>query len=140
MTERDSELTRRLVVGHRRDGRRKYDAAAKRELVEACLQPGVSVAGTALRHGLNANLLRKWIVIHGKRNEPVAGTRLARVREGPAFLRVLEARTRSGAGPSRFGAELPNGVRLDLSGLDREDLSQVLHVLGALPCSGSTRG
>jgi transposase len=28
-------------------------------LVEACLQPGVSLAGVALRHGVNANLLRK---------------------------------------------------------------------------------
>jgi transposase-like protein len=29
-----------------------YDEQAKRELVEACLQPGISVAGMALRHGV----------------------------------------------------------------------------------------
>ena len=40
---------------------RGYDPASKRRLVEACLQPGVSLAGVALRHGVNANLLRKWV-------------------------------------------------------------------------------
>jgi transposase len=48
-------------VGSKRDGRRRYDKQAKRELVQACLEPGVSVARMALEHGLNANLLRKWI-------------------------------------------------------------------------------
>jgi len=37
-----------------------YDEQAKRELVEACLQPGISVAGMALRHGVVADLLRNW--------------------------------------------------------------------------------
>jgi transposase len=30
--------------------------------VAACLQPGVSIASVALARGLNANLLRRWIV------------------------------------------------------------------------------
>ena len=30
-------------------------------LIEAALQPGVSVARLAQEHGVNANLLRKWI-------------------------------------------------------------------------------
>ena len=49
------------VVGVLRNGRRRYDPASKQRLVEACLQPGVSLAGVALRHGVNANLLRKWV-------------------------------------------------------------------------------
>ena len=49
------------VVGVLRNGRRRYDPASKRRLVEACLQPGVSLAGVAMRHGVNANLLRKWV-------------------------------------------------------------------------------
>src|SRR5580692_10594721 len=44
-----------------------HDRQAKRELVEACLMPGVSVAGLALKHGINANLLRKWIKLHEQR-------------------------------------------------------------------------
>ena len=49
------------AVGVLRNSRRRYDPASKRRLVEACLQPGVSLAGVALRHGVNANLLRKWV-------------------------------------------------------------------------------
>lgn len=55
------ELVANLVRGEKSNGRRVYHAAAKRELVRRCLEPGVSVAGTALAHGINANLLRKWI-------------------------------------------------------------------------------
>ena len=46
------------IVGVLRNGRRRYDPASKQRLVEACLQPGVSLAGLALQHGVNANLLR----------------------------------------------------------------------------------
>ncbi|MDY7546738.1 transposase [Glaciimonas sp. CA11.2] len=45
-----------------RDGRCQYDRRTKRELVEASLQPDISVAKLAYQHALNANLLRKWIV------------------------------------------------------------------------------
>src|SRR3954451_11049689 len=49
------------VVGVLRNGRRRYDPASKRRLAEACLRPDVSLAGLALQHGVNANLLRKWV-------------------------------------------------------------------------------
>ncbi len=63
MNERASiDLVPNLVRSHRRNGRSVYDREAKRELVRRCLQPGVSLAATALAHGLNANLLRRWVV------------------------------------------------------------------------------
>ena len=40
--------------------RRSYTAEFKQRLVALC-QPGVSVSEIALTHGLNANLLRRWI-------------------------------------------------------------------------------
>ncbi|MDR5798308.1 transposase [Caballeronia sp. LZ008] len=58
MTGMDSELA---VVRRSSDGRRRYDEKSKRALIEAALLPGVSVAGLAQQHGINANLLRKWI-------------------------------------------------------------------------------
>ncbi len=61
MTERSFDVVPGLIRGHKRDGRCIYDRKAKRELVRRSLQPGVSVAGLALAHGINANLLRKWI-------------------------------------------------------------------------------
>ena len=40
--------------------RRRYTAEYKQRLVALC-QPGISVSALALTHGLNANLLRRWI-------------------------------------------------------------------------------
>ena len=37
------------VVGVLRNGRRRYDPVSKRRLVEACLQPGVSLASVAMQ-------------------------------------------------------------------------------------------
>ena len=64
MTERSIDLIPNLVRGHKRDGRCVYNKAAKRELVARCLEPGVSLARLAMAHGVNANLLRKWVVQH----------------------------------------------------------------------------
>ncbi|WP_414143252.1 transposase [Burkholderia cepacia] len=58
MADKDSELR---VVRQNSDGRRRYDEKGKRALVEAALRPGVSVARLAQEHGINANLLCKWI-------------------------------------------------------------------------------
>jgi transposase len=41
--------------------RRSYPKEIKAQIVAQCRQPGVSVAGVALSHGINANLVRKWI-------------------------------------------------------------------------------
>lgn len=65
MSETSTEIAPRLVVGRKRDGRCIYSRQAKRALVEACLQPGTSVARIALDHGVNANLLRRWIMLYG---------------------------------------------------------------------------
>lgn len=49
-----------VSIGRRR--RRRHSAAFKAEAVVACQQPGVSIAAAALARGLNANLLRRWVV------------------------------------------------------------------------------
>lgn len=59
--ERTAPRIEGLTLGHRADGRCIYSKSGKNALVEACLQPGVSVAASALVNGVNANLLRKWI-------------------------------------------------------------------------------
>ena len=45
-----------------RTGRRTYTLDYKHDVVRQCLKPGVSVAAVALAHGINANLVRRWIV------------------------------------------------------------------------------
>ena len=72
------DLRSRLVVGRKRDGRREYDDAARDELVQLCLQPGVSIARTAMEHDLNPNLLRSWVARHQKMQAKIEHDRVAR--------------------------------------------------------------
>lgn len=41
--------------------RRRYSASFKRQIVEACLAKEASVPQVALAHGLNANMVHRWI-------------------------------------------------------------------------------
>ncbi|WP_168017033.1 IS66-like element accessory protein TnpA [Halomonas salinarum] len=59
--------------------RRRFTTAFKARIVEACQQSGASVAGVALEHSLNANLVHKWI--RAARQRTVAP-------EAPAFVPV----------------------------------------------------
>ena len=53
-----------LRVRVNRTGRRTYSREYKLEIVRECSAEDVSVAGVALAHGINANLVRRWIVQH----------------------------------------------------------------------------
>ena len=41
--------------------RRRYSDEFKASVIAQCMRPGVSMARIALEHGLNANLLRRWV-------------------------------------------------------------------------------
>jgi transposase len=45
--------------------RRRHSAELKTKVLAACSEPGASIAAVALSHGLNANLVRKWLVGRG---------------------------------------------------------------------------
>lgn len=72
----------------RRRGR--YSDEFKRQVVTSCLQPGVSTAAVALANGLNANLLRRWVVEATQRSGPLRSkaTALASVHNHPPFIPV----------------------------------------------------
>lgn len=53
-----------LVAQPAQRRRRRHSEEFKRQVIEACLQPGVSVAAIALANGLNANYLRRWVREH----------------------------------------------------------------------------
>jgi transposase len=40
--------------------RRRHSAELKARILEACEQPGASVARIAMEHGINANVVHKW--------------------------------------------------------------------------------
>ena len=44
-----------------RPRRREYSKTFKAQVVAACAQPGASVGGVALSHGLHANMVHRWI-------------------------------------------------------------------------------
>ncbi|MGY2686108.1 IS66-like element accessory protein TnpA [Pseudomonas tolaasii] len=41
--------------------RKAYPKSFNTQVVQECEQPGVSVAAIAMRHGINANVVRRWI-------------------------------------------------------------------------------
>ena len=41
--------------------RRRHSNEFKASVIAQCMRPGVSIARIALEHGLNANLLRRWV-------------------------------------------------------------------------------
>jgi transposase len=113
------------ITGVTSDGRRRYDPASKDRLVEACLEPGVSLAGLALQHGVNANLLRKWVEKRRQRLGQSGPPSRARLPEPMAFVRVetvpeLAVPPAGGIAPhapervssARLQASMPNGVRI----------------------------
>ena len=47
--------------------RRSYSKSFKAQVIQECAQPGASIAGVALSHSLNANLVHKWIRVQAQR-------------------------------------------------------------------------
>ncbi len=44
-----------------RPGRREYSKEFKAELLAKCQEPGASIGGVAIAHGLHPNMLHRWI-------------------------------------------------------------------------------
>lgn len=56
-----------------RNGKRMFTSAFKAWLCEQASKPGVSVAGLALHHGVNANQLRHWMQLgHWQSRSPAS--------------------------------------------------------------------
>jgi len=50
--------------------RSSYPKPFKAQVVQECLQPGASAFSVAIRHGINANVIRKWLPLY--RDQPPA--------------------------------------------------------------------
>ncbi|ASW04118.1 IS66-like element accessory protein TnpA [Paraburkholderia aromaticivorans] len=122
------DLPKLEPVGVSDDGQRHYyDARSKQALIQACLQPGASLASLALKAGVNANLLRKWVRKHQAKCE--SGSAMPQTaEERAAFVPVVALGCAEAVAcephetsmpahaiqSSRLVAELPNGVVLTL--------------------------
>ena len=68
--------------------RRRHSEAFKADAVAACLQPGVSIAAVALSRGLNANLLRRWVIEAERTGAPTASSASALPETARGFVPV----------------------------------------------------
>ncbi len=144
MSELISDLARRLVVGHKRDGRSIYDEQAKRELVLACREPGASIAKLARDCGVNANQVNSWVRLYerqlAKSVTPSADIVVESKRSAFVALDIAAARQEEAPSPMAMQARLPNGVVVDLRGCDMQQALALIEALGRLRCSASTKG
>ena len=127
MTDKVPGLVEGLVLKPATNGRCTYSKTAKQALVELCKHPGVSVAGLALAHGINANLLRRWI------NQYAADWGGKRSPQRAALLPVttstlsMSSPVPGGAGCIEFGFK---GATIRVRGaVDAQALSAVLDCL-----------
>jgi transposase len=148
--QKNTEVLSGLVLGHKSDGRCRYDPLVKQELIRQCLKPGVSVARMAMQHGMNANLLRTWI---SKAQRAIAKQMLVAQVSAPVAPRFVPVKLETAQGslnpppaikapqPAdtatlvRMQVRLPNGVSIDLSQAPLQELGDVMLMLSALPCS-----
>jgi transposase len=148
--EEDDQKLRVRLVG--RDGRRRYDPASRDRLVAACLEPGISVSRLALEHGINANLLRKWIKkakevrplppsstsafvpvqVTRDRSLPMQSSAFALDMPATRGDERLAESERKGpfSFPAKVSASLPNGVKLTLECSDVDALAAIIGALG----------
>lgn len=82
--------------------RTSYPKPFKAQIVQECLQPGVSMASVALRHGINANLVRKWIPAYRNCQPPTP----------PAFVPMKLAPTAQPDQPIPISLKIPFGQQI----------------------------
>ena len=80
--------TNEQSVSMTRRRRRRYSAEFKADVVAACQQPGISMASIALSRGLNANLLRRWVVEAEQTGSVSVSPRRARIESSSSFVPV----------------------------------------------------
>ena len=123
-----------------RTGRRTYTLEYKLDVVRRCREPGVSVAAVALARGINANLVRRWMVRHqGTVTDSASKSRATMLPvtidavtapvEGRADDQVEAATKRRRPSAASIEIEL-YGARIHLrGGVDTQALRSVLDVL-----------
>lgn len=146
MTDDLEDLKRRLVVGHKSDGRSVYDEVAKSQLVALCRQPGASVSRLARECGVNANQVSRWLreqASGGHTRKAATGavsppSAFVAVSVPPALGRPSPIGS-SVVGTMDLQARLPNGVAIELRGVELHNVGEVIESLGRLRCSASTK-
>lgn len=85
--------------------RRFYSPELKLQVIGACAQPGASIAGVALKHGINTNIVHRWLREHSQ------GTLTAQPR---AFVPVTLESTSEVAKPEPVAVAATSAIRMEL--------------------------
>jgi transposase len=149
MTENEVDFFPLRVTGVTAAGKRRFDPEGKRKLIDACMQPGASIAGLALKAGVNANQLHKWIHLRERvkaaavtAGEPAPSAFVPVVtvsdvmsvaRRAPVPASPKRNKSVSSATQARLSARLPNGVtlRLECGAHDAALVRAMIEALGA---------
>ena len=91
-------------------GRRAYNPEFKAWIVEQACQPGMSVAGFAMRNQVNANQLRHWVLLH-QRGRSITQS------ASPQLLRVTVADDAQMAAPPGDFPGRPAQVGIEWAGV-----------------------
>ena len=101
--------------------RRVHSAEFKSQVLAECQRPGASVAAVALAHGLNVNLVRKWLVGRGLKRAGLAaprevGTSAAPLQFVPVELAAAGAAQApcGGAAAARLAAAAEPQIQIEL--------------------------
>ena len=145
MSDGMEDLSRRLLLGRKSDGRGVYDEGAKAELVAACGKPGASVSRLARQCGINANQLSRWVREHSERRQRSVVAEPGAAREVFVAMPVAVPTPTLPTMPAtdesdqtvrmNLQARLPNGVVFDLRELDVQQAGVVIEALGRVRCS-----
>ncbi|HSV83895.1 MAG TPA: transposase [Ramlibacter sp.] len=105
--------------------RRVHSADFKAEVMAQCREPGASVAAVAMAHGVNANVVRKWLAGRGLK-------RAARVMQGGTPIPAPDA-----GGGDVSSRSLPGAMRFVPVGITPATISQAA---GVAPGTSATIG
>ncbi|RWA51038.1 transposase [Cupriavidus sp. UYMSc13B] len=128
MVEEQIDFLPLQAVRVRSNGKRDYDPVAKRRLVQLCLNSGASVSSMALKAGINANQLRKWIGQNRQAMQSGEGPLSAFVPDvAPVHLSPASVAAQTCQRSALLSAKLPNGTSLELScGVQDAELVKVM--------------
>ncbi|WP_095445549.1 IS66-like element accessory protein TnpA [Ochrobactrum quorumnocens] len=140
-----------------RQGNHHYDREWKKQVVAVALEPGTSLSRVAIDHGINTNLVRKWVRKHKEAQmdtlqpSPPLGSAFIPVRVESAAddvvtrsdrpralalksrnsgeMRPTPAKIASFSSVARLTVSLPNGIKLSL---ECDDVRALTAVIGAV--------
>jgi transposase len=119
-------ISKEAGAGRRR--RRVHSAEFKAQVVAACSVPGVSNAGVALAHGINANLARRWVLEAERRgggalvktSTSAVAAAFVPVQLPPAQAAPTDIRVELRRGPIAISVSWPCAAASEFAGWIRE--------------------